>query len=115
MLVICNGAFKSGSTWVYGLVESILDCQDIPLTPIGESYGKNPNSPSKIAESKLQLFIDSEDVADHNYLTKAHFFSKETFARDYPQAVKFLFVRSQKTASPRGAMMDVFHCVAAGR
>ncbi len=74
MLIICNGAFKSGSTWIYVLAESILRLQGVRLSAVPEKYGTNKPSVFQIRESSLLRFISTENICNSNYLTKAHFF-----------------------------------------
>lgn len=66
MLVIANGAFKSGSTWLREIILNVLEFQDIP-----PEY-RNPTLPHWIDTSKLQQFVDDVDYVENNYITKAH-------------------------------------------
>ncbi len=92
MLIVCNGAFKSGSTWLYELVNSILRVKNISLSEVPTTYSPGRSPAMKIAQEKLQQFIEDEDVKANIYLTKAHFFRLETLKAQYPDEVKFLFV-----------------------
>jgi hypothetical protein len=67
MLVICNGAYKSGSTWLFNITSALADFSFPP-----EIY-RNPKwrNPS-IDPSKLQQFIDSVDFQTKNYVCKQH-------------------------------------------
>lgn len=68
MLVVCNGAIKSGSTWLY----NILKCLDT-YASIDDKYLtlRNPKHPCIRPES-LQDFLATEDFVAANYLTKNH-------------------------------------------
>jgi Sulfotransferase domain len=92
MLVICNGAFKSGSTWMHALVSSIMQIRAISLTPVPQAYSSGNSKVSLIAESQLERFVQTEDIAHNNYLTKAHFFKETTLERSYPKEVVFIFI-----------------------
>jgi hypothetical protein len=92
MLVICNGAFKSGSTWVHALVSSIMQVRAISLTPVPQTYSSGNSKVSLIAENQLESFVQTEDIRKNNYLTKAHFFKEATLARSYPKEVVFIFI-----------------------
>lgn len=105
MLIICNGAFKSGSTWVHALVDVILDVRSVPMTDIPEQYNLSKSPVSKIAESKLPDFVANEDILNKNYLTKAHFFQVDTLSRSYPDGVRFIFVQRDL----RDAVVSHYH------
>ncbi|WP_456426207.1 sulfotransferase domain-containing protein [Rhodocaloribacter sp.] len=71
MLVIANGAFKSGSTWLFNIVRSMTGFPGIP-----EAY-QNPgwDDPS-IAPEKLWELLARLDYAGQDYLVKNHFEKK---------------------------------------
>lgn len=92
MLVICNGAFKSGSSWIHALVSSIMHIRAIPLAGIPGKYNLGKSPVSLISEQCLANFVSTEDIRSNNYLTKAHFFSEATLARTYPPEVIFIFI-----------------------
>ncbi len=68
MLVIANGAFKSGSTWLFNIVRCMTGFPGIP-----EAY-QNPgwDDPS-IAPDKLRELLARLDLAGRDYLVKNHF------------------------------------------
>jgi len=92
MLIICNGTFKSGSSWLHAIISDILELKNVPLTKIPISYNPNITSPTRILEKNLDLFVKKEDCFNCNYLTKAHFFNKKTLSRTYDNEVRFIFV-----------------------
>lgn len=73
MLIICNGAIKSGSTWLYNILTQLVDCQHPP-----EQYltGRSEKSPC-IKPELLSSFLDVEDYVNNNYITKNHLSSVE--------------------------------------
>ena len=92
MLIICNGAFKSGSTWLHAIVLEVLKVNKISVLDAPLHYTNNINSPTSIIESKLFEFLDNENYIKNNYITKSHYFLKKTINRDYDTNVYFLFV-----------------------
>ena len=91
MLIICNGAFKSGSTWIHAIVLEVLKVNKINLLDAPVHYTNNINSPTTIIESKLFEFLDNENYVKNNYITKSHYFLKKTINRDYDSDIFFLF------------------------
>lgn len=67
MLVYCNGAFKSGSTWLYSIARNLRKGKNLP-----EGY-QNPNQNAVgISHDRLEDFLASVDYAKTNYVVKAH-------------------------------------------
>lgn len=68
MLIIDNGAFKSGSSWLFKILKQITNFEPIP-----QEY-QNPGwyHPS-IDPKKLQDFLKNGDYSTKNYLSKNHF------------------------------------------
>lgn len=68
MLVICNGAIKSGSTWLYNILAKLA-----VFSPPDEKYLtlRNPKHPC-IKPEMLKAFIETEDCQANNYLSKNH-------------------------------------------
>ena len=69
MLVICNGAAKSGSTWLYNIVNHLMEFQWPAQSYISQSNTKHPT----IKEKYLQGFIDNEDLVGRDYVSKNHY------------------------------------------
>lgn len=67
MIIICNGAFKSGSSWMLNIVRQLVT--PVPI----ETEWKNPkwNSPS-ISPDKLGGFIKVHDLEVGPYVSKNH-------------------------------------------
>lgn len=107
MIVFCNGVFKSGSTWLHAIVQEIFHIKKIKLEEIPQRFWLHKDSPTKIVESQLLSFIESyeDDIKDKFFLTKSHFFQKETHERKYPKDVIFLFI----TRDTKDAIVSHYH------
>ena len=92
MLIICNGAFKSGSSWLHAILVELTIVKRLNLEKVPIKYTNDVNSPTTIVESQLSNFIIVEDFLSNNYLTKSHFFKKQTLKKTYPENVNFLFI-----------------------
>ncbi len=66
MLVVANGAFKSGSTWLFRVVREILPFQEIP-----PAY-RHPYMPRSISPARLRRFLQREDIRRCHFVTKNH-------------------------------------------
>lgn len=95
MLIICNGAFKCGSSWLHAILVELLKIKNISLSRIPDDYTNDIYSPTKIIESKLDDFVLKESYEYQNYITKSHFFKRSTLSSPYPDDVKFLFVERE--------------------
>lgn len=86
MLVICNGAIKSGSTWLY----NILRCLH-PFEAPGDEYLtlRNPRHPC-IRPDRIEDFLNSENYEDRYYLSKNHF--DQAWQRDLLASREHVFV-----------------------
>ncbi len=71
MLVIANGAFKSGSTWQRNLIKGLMDFEPMPEILRSEEYD------SFINGGRLTDIIKSSEIRKHNYLAKAHIYKKD--------------------------------------
>jgi hypothetical protein len=92
MLIICNGVFKSGSTWLHAIILEILKINKINLTDVPSKYTNNIDSPTTIVESKLFKFLDNENYIESYYITKSHYYLMKTMMRDYDSNIHFFFV-----------------------
>jgi hypothetical protein len=92
MLIICNGAFKSGSSWLHAILVELSIVKKLNLQKVPRKYTNDINSPTTIIESQLQNFLLIEDYNLKNYLTKSHFFKKRTLKRKYSENVTILFI-----------------------
>ena len=91
MLIICNGIFKSGSSWLHAIVLEILKSKNIIPSVIDEKYTNNINSPTPIIESKFKEFLINEDYKNKTYVNKSHFYKLSTIRRNYSNSVVFIF------------------------
>ena len=99
MLLICNGAFKSGSSWLHAVLVELAKVRELNLKKVPIKYTNDVNSPTTIIESRLQDFLLQEDYKSENYLTKAHFFKESTLKNKYFGDVKiFCIERNRKDA-----------------
>lgn len=74
MLIICNGAFKSGSTWLFNILRFTL-----PWLRISPKYQNTKEwRGESIAESTLPLFLTEIDFHTKNYIIKSHYYNAET-------------------------------------
>ena len=73
MLVIANGAPKSGSTWLYNILQSIGR-----FSPAPSEFLLDPENPnSEIVYDRLEEFVQFSEGAATNYLIKNHFGAPE--------------------------------------
>ena len=105
MLIICNGIFKSGSTWLHAIVLEMLQTRSVKLENVSEIYTNNINSPTAIVESRLQKFLNQEDFIGNNYITKSHYLKINTFRKFYPNEIKFLFINRD----PKDAIVSHYY------
>lgn len=68
MLIICNGAIKSGSTWLFNILINLVDCQNPP-----DEYltGRSEKSPC-IKPELLEQFLAEVDYENNHYISKNH-------------------------------------------
>lgn len=67
MLLVCNGAQKSGSTWLYNILTLLVDCRE-PDSKYLTGNGKNPC----ISPNKFESFLQNVDIQSGNYISKNH-------------------------------------------
>ncbi len=68
MLVVSNGAFKSGSTWLFNILRCLTEFAP-PPKPFLHPKWVNPSVPSQ----KLANFLNTVDYQANHYLFKSHF------------------------------------------
>jgi hypothetical protein len=69
MLIVCNGAFKSGSTWLYNIIKSTIPSKPIPQ----EFHADAQWHGDSIAIEKIPLFLEKVDYKNVNYIFKSHY------------------------------------------
>ena len=67
MLIVSNGAFKSGSTWFHRIASEIVSAERIPDEFQNENWMHQSVEPSL-----FKKFLDECDVAERDYLSKNH-------------------------------------------
>lgn len=91
MLIICNGAFKSGSTWLFMLLKCGINPLDIPESfRITEKWNGET-----IQETDLPRFLATVDIIRHDYVIKTHWDKASTLktALAHPDVYVFNIVR----------------------
>ncbi len=73
MLVIANGAAKSGSTWLFNIISEMDEFDRPPAEFLLDQQNVNP----EIHYDKLRSLLDSLDYSDRDYLIKNHFSEAE--------------------------------------
>lgn len=79
MLIISNGAYKSGSTW---LLRILMDMTGYAPPPA--EFDRPKWAGRGVPPGRLRQFIDEVDYANHNYLFKAHLFFKHHIVAGKP-------------------------------
>ncbi len=69
MLVVANGAPKSGSTWLFNIIQRMNEFSDVPEEFLLDR--ENPNS--EIVYERLSEFLEDVDFSGTDYLLKNHF------------------------------------------
>ena len=69
MLVVCNGAAKSGSTWLYNIVQEMGEYDWPDQAYLSNANGKHPT----IQEKLLTDFLNTSNYVDHNIISKNHY------------------------------------------
>jgi hypothetical protein len=70
MLIVCNGAFKSGSTWLFTLIQFMIPHQRIPVEFNTDDRWRGHN----ISPEMLPVFLKEVDYISDNYICKSHYF-----------------------------------------
>lgn len=68
MLVICNGAIKSGSTWLFNVLKVLTNSQDPPKNYLTQRSEKSPC----IRPELLASYLATEDYRTRNFISKNH-------------------------------------------
>jgi len=69
MLVIANGAFKSGSSWLLEILKQIRDFDEIP-----EQYRSSLYRQAWLDHKKALAFLESGYYRERDFISKGHFF-----------------------------------------
>lgn len=100
MLIIANGAFKSGSTWQRDILQCILEFTKVPI-----KYASKKNQ-HLIAEKELPDFIKNEDIQAKNYITKAHIYNERMIKKITNKKYVYIFII---TRSPEDAIVSHYY------
>ena len=100
MLIIANGAFKSGSTWQRDILSHIMKYEKNP-----RKYTSRKNK-HLLKEKHISEFVQELDIQNYNYLTKAHIYNKKLIKRiiDNQDVYIFLILRE-----PADAIVSHYH------
>ncbi len=71
MLVICNGAVKSGSTWLYNILYELMDFDRPPNDYLSDASRQRTRNPC-IRPDALAEFLQTVDIVNNDYLSKNH-------------------------------------------
>jgi hypothetical protein len=99
MLVICNGAYKSGSTWLFRIVQEMTR---YALPP--ERYARPGWSGTGVSPHLLKAFLDEVDYAGRDYVFKAHIFYKHHLVARRPHVTVLNITRDI-----RDVVVSAFH------
>lgn len=76
MLVICNGAMKSGSTWLYNIALAFYDHADLPA-----HYQREDWAHPSMTEDKLASYL-ANGHAHQTHVIKAHYCDLRSLSRE---------------------------------
>ncbi|NGZ90288.1 sulfotransferase domain-containing protein [Psychroflexus maritimus] len=80
MIIICNGAFKSGSTWLYLIVEELLKLKKIPFNEkTNETWISEKNKSFLFNDSNIVNAINHYQKGNEVYLSKVHLLEKNSY------------------------------------
>ena len=77
MLVICNGAIKSGSTWLYNILFNLLEFERPPERYLTDGSRKRKEAPC-IQPDRPACFLENQGIASYEYLFKNHLAQPES-------------------------------------
>lgn len=68
MLVVCNGAIKSGSTWLYNILTGLLEVSRPPERFLTDRTRVN----ATISPERIREFLEQVDFVSESFITKNH-------------------------------------------
>lgn len=81
MIIICNGAFKSGSTWLYLIAEEILKIKEIPFNQnINNNWVGQKNNSFLFKDPTIQKATPEYINKGGYYLSKTHLLSPRSYS-----------------------------------
>lgn len=72
MLIVCNGAQKGGSTWIYNLAQLIRPRHK----RIPDSYQQQGYRSSSISRDRITSFVAEVDYLNYDYICKQHWYNR---------------------------------------
>lgn len=78
MLIISNGAPKSGSTWLWNIVAQMVITEELPMKYTNKALSQKKEREKSIDEHDLKEFLQCVDYKNNNYLSKNHYFNEAT-------------------------------------
>lgn len=79
MLVISNGAMKSGSTWLTSILMELVQPEPLPEGYHDPRFAEVPT----IKRERIREFLDTVDYRNHNYVSKNHFYYEREMLSRY--------------------------------
>ena len=73
MLVLANGAFKSGSSWLRAILAEMMPFEDVP-----ESYRSGRHDQPWLDPTRMRAFLSSGDYLLGTYLSKSHVYGQRS-------------------------------------
>jgi hypothetical protein len=99
MLVIANGTYKSGSSWLFWL---LVGMTGYPFPP--EQFARKGWNGTGVEPKKLRQFLDEIDRTNANHVFKAHIFLKHDLIAQRPN-VRVMHI----TRDIRDALVSAFY------
>lgn len=87
MLIIANGAVKSGSTWLAAILMQVVEPKPLPKDFQG------PGTFPSIQRDKLRQFLNQVDYRRDHYVSKSHFFFERRLLSRYKDVYVFDITR----------------------
>lgn len=109
MLVLANGAFKSGSTWLYAILRATETFQPLP-----EAYSMDVETSRQwLKPGLVEAFLDSGVHQQTDYLAKGHYF--EDGIRDTLLSYEGVYVLNIKRDVRDSLVAHFFHLIRQGK
>ena len=103
MFVLANGAFKSGSTWLFNILSATEQFSKVP-----GQYGRGTNL-DWLKPGRIEAFLESGIYRDANYIAKGHHYDKNV--RDAFIAQDDVYVFNIKRDIKDSLVSHYFHLI----
>lgn len=90
MIIICNGAFKSGSTWLFNITDYLVKTKPIPARFLNPNWVNASIHPKQI---KPFLTWYGTNTPSHTYISKNHLYPKYAKTFKAEDDIKLLLIR----------------------